>query len=1288
MTKFLLVSLMSLLFSVASAQKNNDDNCNSSSIYYYWTGEFNNDFFNEKNWRQSNENPAASKQPGTKPTCLPGSNSYPYAICVNEKNMSNDKNPKAGSIDPGTPIAYNLLIENAIVNANGYIVFACAQKGLTLVKSQLNVVTGSFNKGTLSLLAESTVHLREGEFSTQLTLNFLDDASWVYMHQSNPNEVAVLLDHIMVNNVAGILDNNFRVNQFYQSGSIIRPQSLGFAPLTLFSETNKQGNSAELREDIIYIGSGIPNGLDNSSKSFVLKRGYQATLAINENGTGKSRVFIASETDLTVNTMDLALENNVSFVRVVPFNWVTKKGTGGSFTQLDAGWYYNWGLGSNSLPNYEYVPMAWGAGGALPASINQMIQKKKTTHVLGFNESDNCEDQSGKFNNLCQPEVAVAYYENLMGLGVRLGTPAPRENGPTGWLNEFNRIAKQRDVRFDFVAVHWYDWGSNPANSPNASAEQIFNRFKSYLQNVYNIYKLPIWITEFNANPNRPNATQEAFLRLALPYLESLSYVERYAYFQPMSQYASVPTSSANYLNNDGSLTNIGTLYKEHNSTPSIQPANLICSNNLDGMNVPYVAPILHTMAFEAECGKFLGNQWTIQNSEDASNGLFIQGDNNLPGATTLAKQVHFEFDLETAGTYRTYIRSMSVGAGSIKISMDGAEFATITPLTSGSFTWLQIPRFFTLGVGKHRLSIEFPNGNILFDQLVVSNGIQNWSTLKQAAGYCTPSSDRFGITATDMINFHEAETSSKGLNWQVETSSNARGGAYLKSDTNISSSEAPTGTDKVMNFVVQITEADEYDIWAKLQANVSGANSLWIAVDDEPFRLWNNVSNTSYEWYWKKFHYSYGSEDRPFTHFLSAGTHQVKIAIASGAVSVDRLAIASKGKLPENTDANVLLLTEKLNFEAEDATLIKGLTGTGPVIVNCPLASNGKVVNINFVTGNIIRFDQIVAEQAGAYTLKLSYVNGGAVRTFKLTVNGYVYAAQRANTSGAWCAANGGPAIYEVVVNLKRGLNTIDISPFSGEAPFVDKIQLVKAPLNGLSLEAETAELLGAPATTTCSVSSNGAFVNMFANVSNGIRFNNLLAQSAKRYAIDIYYISKVSRNLRYSLNGQSLTTISVDPSGNWCFEPNPSVKIKTIEVDFELGNNNLLLRPAGTDAPMIDRIVIREIVQAPAENAIVPTAAINSLIVETSINKELSVYPNPVQANTAITVSLPSSITKQGNVLIQVNDISGRAVFAQPYTLNGTNQVKINKGFEKGMYIISARQGTVSISRKIIIQ
>ena len=93
---------------------------------------------------------------------------------------------------------------------------------------------------------------------------------------------------------------------------------------------------------------------------------------------------------------------------------------------------------------------------------------------------------------------------------------------------------------------------------------------------VYNLYGLPIWITEFNANPNRSTATNYGFMQLALPYLETLDYVERYAWFEPSS-------GVADYYNTSGTvLTNVGTFYKSQVSTPSIIQATVSADSNLD----------------------------------------------------------------------------------------------------------------------------------------------------------------------------------------------------------------------------------------------------------------------------------------------------------------------------------------------------------------------------------------------------------------------------------------------------------------------------------------------------------------------------------------------------------------------------------------------------------------------------------------------------------------------------------------------------------------------------------
>lgn len=1261
----------------------NGNPCNSSNQYLYWTGEENDDFFNENNWRQTQEKPSAPNPPGltgesgesAKPACLPGANSEPWEICPNSQNPQKDPHPLAGTLEPGQAIGYNLWIDGAEITASGDITFACDQKGMTITASQIEV-EGNFDQGVLALDGESTVKTQNEDWNPGFSVNFLDPASWLYVSDVNPLELQDQLSQIMISNETGVLDQNFRINQYYQSGAVIRPMDSDFGPIAVFSSSGAEGAGVSLQEDLIYKGGAIPLG-DNSLSSFILKRGFMVTLANNPDGTGKSKVYIASEEDLKVDDLPAAMQGNVSFLRVVPWNWVTKKGTGGFYDGLDAGWYYNWGLGEVARPNYDYVPMAWGAGGASPANIQNMINKKKPSHVLGFNESDNCNGESGQFNNLCEPAVAVAYYENLMGLGVRLGSPAPRENGPTGWLREFNEIAKARDVRFDFVAVHWYDWGSNPANSPNANAQDIFNRFKAYLNNVHQIYNLPIWITEFNANPNRGNAIQEEFLELALPYLESLDYVERYAYFQPNPANSQNDVEPAFYYDDNDNLTNIGELYLNHTSTPSIPELSYAAPNNLEQMDDPFVETPANVLTFEAECGDYLGNQWTILTDESASNGLYIKGDPSKEGESANAKRVHFEFDLESADDYRVWIRSKSVAGtpGAVRIALDGNELEQVAPFNSSEFTWFQIPRFYDLGEGRHRLTLEFPNGSIQLDQVAIINGPSDLDGLLQEEGACAPEDFTWGTVLTDRIDYYEAEEANQGPWWELEINDFAIGGLAVKSLENQESLDAPAGAKGILTFNLEVEEADEYELWAKIQAKAEAEAALWISVDGEPFRRWSGLQNSLFEWYWKKFYHSYEAEERDFSYFLREGSHEVRMAIGSGNVQVDRLALASKGKLPENEDPNVIAeVEEQLEFEAEDATLM----GTA-FVVNCGTSSNGEQVNMRNLNTNGVKFDQIITESAGTYVLNVSYMSGVS-RSFRLVVNGEFIGQQTVISSGAWCFGGGSPASYQVDVDLEAGINSIEITPFNGDAPFIDKIKLEKAAFETISLEAEEAELIGGVNVVNCVTSSNGQQVNPLTSTSNAVRFSGIQIDQAGTYVLDISYMSKVNRSINLLINGASPENLNFDSSGNWCFEGGlPG--IKTIEVELQAGENIIEFKPDGSSAPFLDKINIRS-----AETGDENLRTIKADRIDPEIaSEEWKLFPNPLTKGSTLQISIPHFEGQKS--LVQVVDLNGKSVFSKMLQSGITHEIELIQTLPSGVYVVLLQQGYIWQSKKLIL-
>ena len=530
-----------------------------------WTGNAsNNDFFDEGNW----------------------------------KNSATNIVPSIGTIDPGIAINLPLKINNVIttITANG----------------EINLGTGSLGIGMANLTAQSfsgaggSVAINEGAYveltdtapfkstTPKVQINFTSGIGWIKTTNVSARLVSIsYLGQIKVNGNASAYKTNLRLDNYYLKGCVIRSNDVSTSPLTVYDNENLQGSSAPITVNTIHSGDAIASSMNNKIESFILKKGFMATFAVQNDGTGSSKNYIASETDLVINAFPKLLQNSISFIRVMPWNWVTKKGRNDTSTDLNTSWRYKWNPDEISTVNWEFAPMAWGHTSANDdADTANFVGKYNSPYVMSFNEPDDCTGQSGQYGNLCQTDVAIEYHKNLMKTGMRIVSPGGREEAPFGWLEEFYNKATAQDIRIDVIAVHWYDWGSNPVANPNPTALQVFNRFKAYLTNVHNLYGLPIWITEFNANPARSQAINAGFLALALPYLESLDYIERYCWF-PYN------TGTHFYTSLDASattLSQVGTIYKNINNTtpeassPSIPEATVDANNNLNLLTYPNIA--------------------------------------------------------------------------------------------------------------------------------------------------------------------------------------------------------------------------------------------------------------------------------------------------------------------------------------------------------------------------------------------------------------------------------------------------------------------------------------------------------------------------------------------------------------------------------------------------------------------------------------------------------------------------------------------------------------------------
>lgn len=235
----------------------------------------------------------------------------------------------------------------------------------------------------------------------------------------------------------------------------------------------------------------------------------------------------------------------------------------GDVVNLKAFWYYTWGTPqpSPSPQNCEFVPMFWGQANVTDANIalvEQLKSQGQAKYVLGFNEPD----QSGQSNMTVSQ--ALALWPKLESIGLPLGSPAT--SWPTlQWFSDFMDSVAAEHLRVDFICVHMY------VGTDDVS-------FVQTLQQVYNQYHLPIWITEFatadwNATTMSANTYTAAdalgFMQRLLPKLDSLSFVQRYSWF------SGDPTSAALWpsalVGSGGQLTTLGSWYAGYQPNTSIK---------------------------------------------------------------------------------------------------------------------------------------------------------------------------------------------------------------------------------------------------------------------------------------------------------------------------------------------------------------------------------------------------------------------------------------------------------------------------------------------------------------------------------------------------------------------------------------------------------------------------------------------------------------------------------------------------------------------------------------------
>ena len=426
----------------------------------------------------------------------------------------------------------------------------------------------SLTNTIVNIYGKSELHITDDTNPIpESVINLYSEDAWLFFNHIKPSHVRdSLLSKIKVSNQDAELGTNIRAVIFI-NGTVIIPHAAGYKPLTVYTDSLYSGESLEIRTKDYYLGPTTLSSMNDIISSFKLKRGYMATFAQDPSGGGFSKVYIAQDGDINIEKLPKELDDQVSFIRVMPWIWTNKKGYCGDYMRspdtLGCSWYYDWGSTTASTSNVEFVPMHWGG---YTSNINS---RKDVTHTLGFNEPDH-DDQA----NLTVDQ-AISKWPDLLRSGLRLGSPGPSDGG-LNWLYNFIDRADALNYRVDFVAVHYYKGG------------WTVSQFYDWLKAIHERTGRPLWITEWNNGANwtccDPTYEEQAqFIEEALAMFDTTRFIERYSIYNWVEDTRAVIVHP---FTNPPVLTQAGVVYRDYQASMAyfdpgdipVAPTNLVAN--------------------------------------------------------------------------------------------------------------------------------------------------------------------------------------------------------------------------------------------------------------------------------------------------------------------------------------------------------------------------------------------------------------------------------------------------------------------------------------------------------------------------------------------------------------------------------------------------------------------------------------------------------------------------------------------------------------------------------------
>lgn len=177
----------------------------------------------------------------------------------------------------------------------------------------------------VTLEGDVCVHLISDKPLVDCKVNLTGERAWLYLDAVKPSVVVSdFLGQVTVDGAPADIAKNVRIAE-YGAGTVVIPNGIDVCnrALTVFSGENFSGSSrtVAIQDAVTDLGA-----FDNNIRSLKLRKGFMATLANNPDGTGYSRVFIASDGDLDIPvlpggfvTKDDSGRSFVSYIRVITY---------------------------------------------------------------------------------------------------------------------------------------------------------------------------------------------------------------------------------------------------------------------------------------------------------------------------------------------------------------------------------------------------------------------------------------------------------------------------------------------------------------------------------------------------------------------------------------------------------------------------------------------------------------------------------------------------------------------------------------------------------------------------------------------------------------------------------------------------------------------------------------------------------------------------------------------------------------------------------------------------------